>query len=361
MTLVFAQKNLLATTGFPSTVEVLVSGYGEVAIQLAGTFTATVLFEATTDGSTYSALSVTPAAGGVAVTSATATGQWQGDCGGFSSVRARCSAFTSGVIIASIGAGVTAASGGTPGGSDTQIQFNDAGAFGGNAAFTYDVTNHAVKVNTDFYAAVTALSTSKYAARIGANDSDGYGAQIILESDSNDANNPGFITYSSLGTMAAPEVSGAGDYLFKRRHYGYDGDSFENTFFEHVTVSGAVTNGVVPGKVVYGVTKPDGNPATLTIDGNIPSAAFNMPVTASSFIGGALQADTTTAHTVLLQAYDVDGTAYVTFMTLLNGNTPQCTISQPAGATLAFIPPATDPHVVGALWNNAGTLTISAG
>lgn len=28
--------------------------------------------------------------------------------------------------------------GGTPGGSDTQVQFNDAGSFGGDAGFTYD-------------------------------------------------------------------------------------------------------------------------------------------------------------------------------------------------------------------------------
>src|SRR3990167_5459648 len=30
--------------------------------------------------------------------------------------------------------------GGTPGGSDTQVQFNDSGAFGGDAGFTYNKT-----------------------------------------------------------------------------------------------------------------------------------------------------------------------------------------------------------------------------
>lgn len=77
--------------------------------------------------------------------------------------------------------------------------------------------------------------------------------------------------------------------------------------------------------------------------------------------GKAIKTDTTMAHTALLQAYDVDGAAYKTFVTLTNANVPTCTISQPAGATLVFIPPTADPHVVGALWNNAGTLTISAG
>jgi hypothetical protein len=40
--------------------------------------------------------------------------------------------------------------------------------------------------------------------------------------------------------------------------------------------------------------------------------------------GGAIQTDTTTAHTAVIQAYDVDGTAYKTFITLTNGDTPTC-------------------------------------
>lgn len=36
------------------------------------------------------------------------------------------------------GVNVDISGGGTPGGSDTQVQFNDAGAFGGDAGFTYD-------------------------------------------------------------------------------------------------------------------------------------------------------------------------------------------------------------------------------
>jgi len=36
--------------------------------------------------------------------------------------------------------------GGTPGGSDTQVQFNDGGAFGGEAEFAYDKTNNILSV-----------------------------------------------------------------------------------------------------------------------------------------------------------------------------------------------------------------------
>jgi hypothetical protein len=53
---------------------------------------------------------------------------------------------TNGYVLSTDGNGTTSwvvqsgggGGGGTPGGSDTQIQFNDAGAFGGNAAFTFD-------------------------------------------------------------------------------------------------------------------------------------------------------------------------------------------------------------------------------
>lgn len=41
------------------------------------------------------------------------------------------------ITIASSGGG-----GGTPGGSTTQVQFNDAGAFGGDADWTYDKTTN---------------------------------------------------------------------------------------------------------------------------------------------------------------------------------------------------------------------------
>lgn len=41
---------------------------------------------------------------------------------------------------------LTGGSGGTPGGSDTYVQFNDAGTFGGDAGFTYNKTTDAVTV-----------------------------------------------------------------------------------------------------------------------------------------------------------------------------------------------------------------------
>jgi hypothetical protein len=42
---------------------------------------------------------------------------------------------------------VTISSGGTPGGSNTQVQFNDSGSFAGNANFTFDKTSSNLTVN----------------------------------------------------------------------------------------------------------------------------------------------------------------------------------------------------------------------
>lgn len=71
---------------------------GSVAVQLAGTFTATVTFEGTVDGTNYLATAAFPVATGAAVTTATVPGIWQVPSAGFVVVRARCSAFTSGTI-----------------------------------------------------------------------------------------------------------------------------------------------------------------------------------------------------------------------------------------------------------------------
>lgn len=68
--------------------------------------------------------------------------------------------------------------------------------------------------------------------------------------------------------------------------------------------------------------------------------------------GKAIQPDTTTAHTVLFKAYDVDGTAYKTFATLTNGNTPDLNIAAPSGGTIEI-----DGAVIGGVAPAAATVT----
>lgn len=61
------------------------------------------------------------------------------------------------ITIASTGGG----GGGTPGGSTTQVQFNDAGAFGGDAGLTYDKTNNILDLESiDFATTPTAADAT---------------------------------------------------------------------------------------------------------------------------------------------------------------------------------------------------------
>lgn len=50
--------------------------------------------------------------------------------------------------------------------------------------------------------------------------------------------------------------------------------------------------------------------------------------------GKAIQSNNVDTATLLLQAYDVDGAAYKTFITLTSGNTPSCALAAPAGGSL---------------------------
>jgi hypothetical protein len=89
-------QDAAAATG--NGVELDVAGRARLGVQVSGTFVGTVTFEVTIDGVNWAALTVTPAAGGAAVTTATAPGLFSGVVSGFSRFRARVSAYTSGAI-----------------------------------------------------------------------------------------------------------------------------------------------------------------------------------------------------------------------------------------------------------------------
>lgn len=137
-----------------------------------------------------------------------------------------------------------------------------------------------------------------------------------------------------------------------------------STFAQVATVStvetsatGAITgDGSSGSKLAVAV---DGT--TIDVTGGNALEAIGLKADWTVVNGKALRTDTTTAHTALIQAYDVNGTAYKTFVTLTNADVPSMNLSQPAGAILAIVIPDADPHVAGAIWNNTGTLAFSAG
>lgn len=77
-----------------------VGNKGGVALQLTGTWTGTVSFEATVDGLTWVAFNMVPSNSATPASTATGNGAWSANCAGYSAVRARFSTATSGTVIA---------------------------------------------------------------------------------------------------------------------------------------------------------------------------------------------------------------------------------------------------------------------
>lgn len=89
-----------------------VMGLGGVSVQLTGTWTGTITFEGTVDGSNWRALNMTASNASTPVTTATAAGVWFGVCTGLNAVRARASAWTSGTLSVTLSATEAAPGGG---------------------------------------------------------------------------------------------------------------------------------------------------------------------------------------------------------------------------------------------------------
>ncbi len=79
-------------------ITLLVEGLSSAAIQLTGTFNATVDFEYSLDNANWNTLKVVNVSSGASVSSVTAVGVFVADVSGFLYIRAKCSAYTSGTI-----------------------------------------------------------------------------------------------------------------------------------------------------------------------------------------------------------------------------------------------------------------------
>lgn len=65
-----------------------------LAVQITGSWTATLLFEGTVNGDDYFSVELQPLPSGLQVTSATSNGVWQGNVAGYSKFRVRTTAIT---------------------------------------------------------------------------------------------------------------------------------------------------------------------------------------------------------------------------------------------------------------------------
>jgi hypothetical protein len=148
----------------------------------------------------------------------------------------------SGTLIWAAGAG----GGGTPGGSTTQVQFNDAGSFGGNTGFTFDKT--------------TGIFTAPYLAGNGNGLSNIQGANV--------SGAVGLATYAgTANAVAGANVSGAVSYATTANAVA--GANVSGTV-SSATTAGTVTTAAQPNITSVGTL------TSLTVNGNISANNANI-------------------------------------------------------------------------------------
>lgn len=77
-------------------------GKGSVGVQLSGTWTGTVTFEGTIDGTNWVAIKGTPLASTTGASTATQSGLWQVPVSGLNQFRARFSTASSGAVVVTL-------------------------------------------------------------------------------------------------------------------------------------------------------------------------------------------------------------------------------------------------------------------
>lgn len=92
----------VTATGVIATCDLALLANGGAAVQLTGTWVGTVTFQATIDGTNWVSILATDIATGSTATTATANSIYKFDVVGLRSVRANCTAYTSGTIVATI-------------------------------------------------------------------------------------------------------------------------------------------------------------------------------------------------------------------------------------------------------------------
>lgn len=100
-------------TAISQSVTLDVQGYGAVAIQVKGTWVATLGFDGTVDGTNWQNLQAVPSGSGSPVTTTASNGIWLVECGGLNQIRVFADAFTSGTATVNLQANVAGAKGAT--------------------------------------------------------------------------------------------------------------------------------------------------------------------------------------------------------------------------------------------------------
>lgn len=159
--------------------------------------------------------------------------------------------------------------GGTPGGADTEVQFNDGGAFGGDANFTFDKTDAKVSINGNDSMTVNGAAITTH-LQVHASDGITETEVELHRHGATAAAGAQLYGARSRGTEAAPTVVSNGDRLLSITAVGYDGTDYATGAQIDFDVSAAPGNNDMPTDIIF-KTSPDGS-QTLTERARITQA-----------------------------------------------------------------------------------------
>lgn len=172
---------------------------------------------------------------------------------------------------------------GSPGGANTQVQFNDGGAFGGDSAFTWDKTNDILAVNGQGifgHSASVAINSggADPVGQVHAPFGDSSAAVAAFYYWAADANGPQFnFAKSRHATKGSHTVVQDADDLGVLMFRGSDGTNFIQGAWIIAEVSGTPGTNDMPTRLLFGTTADGASSPTnrmiISADGAVTPAA----------------------------------------------------------------------------------------
>lgn len=186
------------------------------------------------------------------LTSANVISKWSGTCNVSTFLRAD---------------GACAAAGANPAGSDTQVQYNNAGAFAGNSSFVFNQGSSVLTLGTTLVPGTFAvgsldsmtISGVAMAVPAFAMNSNTQGNLELHSYSTTAAAGPNMYGARSRGSLASPAAVSNGDNLLTLAGAGYDGTNYTWGAHIHFLADGTPSAGVMPGAIDFQTTPSGSN------------------------------------------------------------------------------------------------------
>ena len=206
---------------------------------------------------------------------------------------------TSGYVLSWNGsdyAWVAQTGGGTPGGSTTQVQFNDAGAFGGDSDFTYNSTTNTLTVPNITATNLTVTGAGSTTITAGANiELDATNRVLVTDTPFRVAS----LTTTQRNAIASPAN---GDIIYNSTTNQIE--SYENSAWG--AIAGGSSGGIALTDLSVGTPNPASGAGAISYDDSTGVFKYTPPDT-SSFLTSVAFSDLTSTPTTLAGYGITDG------------------------------------------------------